>query len=181
MAFVSLEENHTFNQSDHNWKDYWFTCSQDDSLKAKFQACWKEKAFFRGENHRKTFKIYANKQKMVCSSKGNGPMSFATLKSQQLQITTLDLHKKEIISSQAKMKEEFREPCISLLNYFPWIDSGKGKVHIFSCVCTGNHTRLQWVVASQWPHRWLPSPHGSCNRTICRKSREGAVGRMWNW
>lgn len=89
------------------------------ALKPNFRPVERRRLFFRGENHRKTFKIYANKQKLVCSSKGSGPMSFATLKSQQLQITTLDLHKKEIISSQAKMKEEFREPCISLLNYFP--------------------------------------------------------------
>lgn len=74
------------------------------------------KDFFRGKNHRNTFNIYASKQKLVCSSKVSGHMSFATLKSQQLQITTLDLHKKKIINSQAKMKEGFREPYISLLN-----------------------------------------------------------------
>lgn len=51
-----------------------------------------------------------------------------------------------------------------------------GTVIIFSYVSNGKHTRLQWTVANQWPHRqsWLkPMSHQTkwhnCEKGNCRK------------
>lgn len=59
---------------------------------------------FLRQNHQNTFNIYASKQKLACSSKVNGYTPIAIMKSQQIQITTVNLHKK-IIYSHVKMEE----------------------------------------------------------------------------
>lgn len=104
MAFVSLEENHTFNQIIIK-RIIDLSARRMTALKPNSRSVERRgmgKAVFRGESHRKSFNVYANKQKLVCSSKVSGYMSFAILKSQQPQRTTLYLHEKEIIHARQR-------------------------------------------------------------------------------
>lgn len=52
------------------------------------------------------------------------------------------------INSQVQIEEEFKGPYPSLLDYLLLVDSGRGGTMTFSCVHTGDDTRIQWIVPS---------------------------------
>lgn len=68
------------------------------------------------------------------------------MKSQELLLPALGLHKATPASSQPWMWEELTEPHLSMLNSWLLKDTRGRKISVFSCVPIGEPTKLHWIV-----------------------------------